>query len=55
MLQASSFASKYFSGKSESIFSNRLRQNSSGALSPEGVPISNANFNTNTIFNTIDR
>jgi len=54
LYQASSFASKYFSGKSESIFSNRLRQNSSGALSPEGVQISNANFNTNTIFNTID-
>ena len=51
IFQASSFASKYFSGKSESIFSNRLRQNSCGALSPEGVSLSNANM----IYNTIDR
>jgi len=50
LYQASSFASKYFSGKSESIFSNRLRQNSCGALSPEGVSLSNANM----IYNTID-
>jgi len=54
LYQASSFASKYFSGKSESIFSNRLRQNSNGALSPEGVSLSNANLNSNRIYNTID-
>jgi len=54
LYQASSFASKYFSGKSESIFSNRLRQNSNGALSPEGVTLSNVNLNANRIYNTID-
>jgi len=54
LYQASSFASKYFSGKSESIFSNRLRQNSSGTLSPEDVSLSNSNFSSNKIFNTID-
>jgi len=52
--ETSNFASRYFSDKSESIFSNRLRQNSSGNLSPEGISLFNANFNANTIFNTID-
>jgi len=54
LYQASNFASKYFSGKSESIFSNRVRQNSSGALSPESVSLSNTAIHTNTVFNTID-
>eukprot|EP00090_Calanus_glacialis_P044783 TRINITY_DN8024_c0_g2_i2.p1 TRINITY_DN8024_c0_g2~~TRINITY_DN8024_c0_g2_i2.p1 ORF type:complete len:264 (+),score=43.88 TRINITY_DN8024_c0_g2_i2:27-818(+) len=54
LFQTSSFASKYFSDKSESIFSTRLRQNSSGNLSPQGVSLSNANLNANMIFNTID-
>jgi len=54
LYQASSFASKYFSGKSESIFSNRLRQNSSGAFSPEGSSLTNDNLTSSMIYNTID-
>jgi len=54
LYQVSSFASKYFAGKSESIFSNRLRQNSSGAFSPEGSSLSNDNLTSSMIYNTID-
>jgi len=51
LYETSSFASKYFSEKSESIFSGRLRQNSCGNISPEGISV---DFSTNMIYNTID-
>ena len=55
IFQASSFASKYFSEKSESIFSNILRQNSVWDYSPEGSSLSNDNLTPSMIYNTIDR
>jgi len=52
---ASSFASKYFSGKSESIFSNTFCQNGGWEFSSGGVSLSNVNLNSSSIYNTIDR
>lgn len=46
--------SKYFTSRSESIFSSRLRQNSSGTLSPEESVRAGSTNTAGKVFNTID-